>query len=542
MFILLSIINLTAALAVLAVPTYRLWYAPWQAYQQRRRATLAYKQSLAMAEIEKMEGLALAERQNHVRDLSVNLKRRLIEAAYQLGIYHTYRRETRTERRKQIQKLVVETELIGIDFVAYHLKLPHGIAPLTILNDDTQENLRILTKRPDMRIVRTDYEGLFAFIPLRGSADGIPEFFLWQSQKTNRTAMKMAPPKKPLAVVMGLASNRRIAYLDFDDDGDNPHLLTAGTTGAGKSNMMNVILCTLIENNTPADVQFILIDLKMVELSPFANIPYLWGDGDIITRPSKVASTLADLNEELERRLALFATGGVRKISLWNQNHHEARLPHLFVVFDEVAMVMLDHNLKKDVGNELARIAALGRAVGIHLLMFTQRPDRNVIDGLIKTNITNRMAFNTDAMGSMTILNNGMATGLEPVGRGIFLNRGEHTSLQTPLIYPEQIDRTIARCRAHSPRPLPPSFGELLELAVSRQTANRVELYRLVDKRCTLGEMVAILRPWRYRTDRTGPVVTHKGKKFIWHGDRAIPIDGPPPQTLEEIERYAILG
>ena len=179
-----------------------------------------------------------------------------------------------------------------------------------------------------------------------------------------------------------------------------PHLLIAGTTGSGKSVMINSIIMALLMRTLPDDVRLIMVDPKRVELSGYNGLPHLYVP--VVTEPKQAASALQWAVSEMERRLKVFERIGVRKISTFNEkqaagefecyDNPPAKMPYLVIIIDELSDLMMVAG--KDVEASIVRIAQLGRAAGIHLIVATQRPSSNVVTGLIKANITNRIAFN----------------------------------------------------------------------------------------------------------------------------------------------------
>lgn len=179
-----------------------------------------------------------------------------------------------------------------------------------------------------------------------------------------------------------------------------PHLLIAGTTGSGKSVMINSIVMALLMRTLPEDVRLIMVDPKRVELSGYNGLPHLYVP--VVTEPKQAASALQWGVSEMERRLKVFERLGVRNIATFNRKQQAGdfeqydnppqKMPYLVIIIDELSDLMMVAG--KDVEASIVRIAQLGRAAGIHLIVATQRPSSNVVTGLIKANITNRIAFN----------------------------------------------------------------------------------------------------------------------------------------------------
>ncbi len=179
-----------------------------------------------------------------------------------------------------------------------------------------------------------------------------------------------------------------------------PHLLIAGSTGTGKSVCINALLTTILMRATPAEVRLILIDPKRIELSLYNGVPHLYVP--VVTEPKEAASALAWAVSEMEARLKRLQKAGARNIGTYNALVQDGKapegaeeMPYLMIVIDELADLMMV--AAKEVEDSICRIAQLARAAGIHLVVATQRPSTDIITGLIKTNITNRIAF---AVGS----------------------------------------------------------------------------------------------------------------------------------------------
>ncbi len=216
--------------------------------------------------------------------------------------------------------------------------------------------------------------------------------------------------KSPLTVAIG----KDISGHPIIDDLDKmPHLLIAGQTGSGKSVMINTVLTSLLYRNSPSDLKLILVDPKQVELKPYDGIPHLLTP--VITEPEKCISALKWTVAEMERRYRALSEVHRRNIGEYNILKKEEGMPYVVIVIDELAELMMISS--RDVEALVVRIAQKARAVGIHLVLATQRPSVNVITGLIKANVPARIAFTTasqvdsrtiiDQMGAEKLLNEG---------------------------------------------------------------------------------------------------------------------------------------
>jgi S-DNA-T family DNA segregation ATPase FtsK/SpoIIIE len=180
-----------------------------------------------------------------------------------------------------------------------------------------------------------------------------------------------------------------------------PHLLVAGQTGSGKSVMINDILTSLLYRNSPADLKLILVDPKQVEMKPYDDIPHLLTP--VLTEPEKCISALKWAVAEMERRYKALAEERKRNIEEYNKVKNEEGMPYIVIVIDELADLMM--MAARDVEALIVRIAQKARAVGIHLVLATQRPSVDVITGLIKANVPARIAFTTASqVDSRTII------------------------------------------------------------------------------------------------------------------------------------------
>ncbi len=239
-----------------------------------------------------------------------------------------------------------------------------------------------------------------------------------------------------------------------------PHLLIAGTTGSGKSVVISSILMSLLMRTFPEDVRLIMIDPKRVEFAPYDGLPHLYVP--VVTEPKQAASALQWAVSEMERRLKIFERIGVRKISTFNEkqaagefekyDNPPAKMPYLVIVIDELSDLMMVAG--KDVEASIVRIAQLGRAAGIHMIVATQRPSSNVVTGLIKANITNRIGL-TVATGidSRVILDQ---TGAEKlIGQGDMLfsrvDWGKPKRIQGCYVSDEEIFSVVEFVKEQSP-------------------------------------------------------------------------------------------
>ena len=233
-----------------------------------------------------------------------------------------------------------------------------------------------------------------------------------------------AQSKSKLAIALGKDINGRIVTADL---ASMPHVLIAGSTGSGKSVAINAMIMSVLFKSTPEQVRMILVDPKRVELGMYEGIPHLFTP--IITEAKLAANALRNAVKEMERRLKLLAANHVRNIDQFNklfdhgseylfEDVNQEPLPYIIIIIDELAdLMMLD---RSNVEESITRLAQMARAVGIHLILATQRPSVDVITGLIKANVPTRMSFRlATKVDSRTIIDSNGAESL--LGRGDML-------------------------------------------------------------------------------------------------------------------------
>jgi S-DNA-T family DNA segregation ATPase FtsK/SpoIIIE len=258
--------------------------------------------------------------------------------------------------------------------------------------------------------------------------------------------------KSRLAIAMGKDINGRIMTADL---AVMPHVLIAGSTGSGKSVAINAMIMSLLFRTTPSQVRLILVDPKRVELGMYEGIPHLFTP--IITEPKLAANALRNAVREMERRLKLLASRSVRNIdqynklfdgampSLFDDGEDEEPLPYIVIIIDELAdLMMLD---RANVEESITRLAQMARAVGIHLILATQRPSVDVITGLIKANIPTRISFRlATKVDSRTILDTNGAEALLGRGDMLFLPPGTSrlVRLHAPYVSEKETAAVVA--------------------------------------------------------------------------------------------------
>ena len=350
----------------------------------------------------------------------------------------------------------VETRLVGMvvgpTVTRYELELAAGVkvAKVTSLHKDiaysmATPDVRILAPIPGKQAIGVEVPNDSRQLVAVGDILSSPEA---------RAA------KNPLEVAIGRDINGRAVLADLSK---MPHILIAGATGAGKSSCINSLLTSILMRSTPDQVRLILIDPKRVELGQYNRLPHLLTQ--VVTNPKKAANALSWTVKEMERRYDLLSEVGFRDIDGYNAAYDKGeliddpdmgvefnRLPYILVVVDELNDLMMV--AARDVEESICRIAQMARAVGIHLVIATQRPSVNVITGVIKANVPARLAFAVSSLAdSRVILDLGGAEKL--LGRGDMLLLGPSSSIaqriQGAWVTEEEVRAVVAAWRKQSP-------------------------------------------------------------------------------------------
>jgi S-DNA-T family DNA segregation ATPase FtsK/SpoIIIE len=236
---------------------------------------------------------------------------------------------------------------------------------------------------------------------------------------------QMQKNKSKLAMTLGLDVSGQPIISNLDR---MPHILMAGSTGSGKSVGLNAFISSILFRATPNDVKFIMVDPKRVELSNWNGIPHLLTE--VITEPEKVLSALKWAVSEMEKRYKLFADVKARNIDMYNEISGFQALPYIVLIIDELADIMLFAPV--EVEDAITRLAQMSRAVGIHMILATQRPSVDVLTGLIKANIPCRIAFNVASQVDSRVI-------IDQVGAEKLLGRGDMLYVPPDASKPQRI-------------------------------------------------------------------------------------------------------
>lgn len=239
----------------------------------------------------------------------------------------------------------------------------------------------------------------------------------------------MKKNKSKLAVALGINVAGQPLVADI---AKMPHVLIAGSTGSGKSVCINTFMCSILFRASPDEVKFILVDPKRVELTAYNNIPHLLTP--VIVDPKKVVAALKWATQEMDNRYKKLAEVGVKNIDGYNELAGHAAMPNIVIVIDELADIMLF--APSEVEESVTRIAQMARAVGIHLVLATQRPSVDVITGLIKANIPTRIAFNVSSMTDSRVV-------LDTPGAEKLLGKGDMLYIPPDQARPSRVQGTF---------------------------------------------------------------------------------------------------
>jgi hypothetical protein len=312
------------------------------------------------------------------------------------------------------------------------LTLPRGrgITEKSMMQDDVIMALSATAQKP-VAVNWVNGVGLWFLIDREHGIGNIPKFVDYDMIIQNTSASKMSVTQIPI----GFSSNRKVEYLDFSAD-TQAHLIIGGTTGGGKSSLLHLIICHLIQYD-PAAVKLALFDFKRVELRPFyGSVPHLMHE--VVTDPTAFIDYISAIRDEVERRYTIMEQAKVQHIKEYNAKRDPAnRLPEIFVIVDELASIFTNPETKSqrdDIEAMLGNIAMQARACGVHLILSTQRPDAKILTGYIRACVPCKVAYACASVTeSIVVIDNGQAAFKEqvPVGRAIMAKGRFHIPFQT---------------------------------------------------------------------------------------------------------------
>lgn len=440
-----------------------------------------------------------------LRKESVLFMDRIRDCLNRLDLCYRYKKSDHDFLMRGIKSIGFETVRMAPDAIYLKVdtrlgRLPRGISVMQLITEEVLTDLSISCQHR----VRVDYSenhGVWYIIERASGVLGIPSHVQYQDM------IKGFPASADgLSIPMGMTSNSRPVYKSL---GVMYSMLVGGTIGAGKSNVLNVILCTLILRNSPDRLKLLLVDLKGgLEFSFYEGIPHLLSvpevaENGICYKREQVPDVLRWLLAEGERRISVMRAAGYKDIGRYNQHNKRKHMAHLVVLFDEYADIRLDSKGGKESEELITNIAQRFRAVGIHVILCTQVPKSEIISTRIKGVLPAKLAYSCPTnQASMAILDNGHAKGLTPAGRCI-LQYGEEITLQSPLITDQMIKDIVDGAKAGH-----------FELAAKRHDVTDLEIqthalevesgflsldrlfqvYR--DRGMTYLELMALLKSW----------------------------------------------
>lgn len=362
-----------------------------------------------------------------------------------VGYDHWLRKENRPE---PIEKLVLgkrSRQKVQIMQVAYNeaaiylrvdpLHLPYRVSIPMLQDPDVLETLSVACGRKVTYQMRDYANGAWLVVARDGVLSSIPKTFSFKD------AINSIPKTAgPLRYCAGVTENMRLVIPDIEK---MPHMLIGGATRMGKSVQIHSIIQQLLWRNSPADVQFLMIDLKGgMELQDYRDVPHLWRP--IVKDIEGVVPALRDYRAEMLKRQDLFA-GKARSLPEYNRMRRE-KLPYIILIIDELAQVLANpqHELANDALLELGLILAVARATGGHCIVCTQHPSVSVVSGYLKSNLDTRVAFKTATQSdSRVILDTSHAADLELPGRAWMLDGANRVQIQGPWLSPTLIRRSV---------------------------------------------------------------------------------------------------
>jgi hypothetical protein len=472
-----------------------------------------------------------------IKRVGQDLKKKIVAQLANAGFAYIYERKGVVARAS---KPHISHVLYGSDAIWFHIdKLPFRIQFTDLLDPKVGENLSLAIGR-ECKFISDTQLGLWVQVGLKSGVSAVPSYFAWHDKDNPQNAVDMLPKTKSFTVAFGLGENRKFFA---DDIRRFPHLLVAGATGGGKSVFLNQLLCTLIKNNTPRDLQLILIDLKGgLEFDAYESIPHL--QRPMIDQPQNIPPALASVLAEKERRFTMLKKAHVKNIKAWNAAS-PIKLPYWFIIFDEIAALMLEPKLKTEVEQLVSNLAEQGRAVGIHLILCTQYPNKEVITTRIKANIPFKVAFASDDNGSMLVVGNLQAARLGARdGRMVFVTGLDRYELQAPFITEEQIAGVIAGTVEQPAAGAAVTPEEMFQLSVEAFEGSFAikKIYEAFDGRAPQRLIEQTSKTFAYDFNQQGPVITLPAGRFILAPPenkrlprRLFSVNGVLPSSIEEI-------
>ena len=320
-------------------------------------------------------------------------------------------------------------EIKGASVTLYRFRPQIGVRVSRIRN--IKDELAATLGVPSVRIIAPMADGSVGIEVPNKERDIVPVDSLFESETYKQTTMT-------LPCCLGLTVTNEVFMADL---AEMPHLLVAGATGQGKSVGLNVLLLSLLQKKSPNELKLVLVDPKKVELGIYSSLESTYLACPIITEPDEALQTLESLCALMDERYSLLSSVGVRNISEYNSIHIVEKMPYIVVVIDEYADLIMTSG--RQLEQTVCRLAQKARAVGIHVVLCTQRPDTKVVTGNIKANFPTRIAFRTTTgIDSRVILDQLGAERLNGLGDMLYFSGVSTVRVQCALATIADVTKT----------------------------------------------------------------------------------------------------
>ena len=417
---------------------------------QQAKHRLVYRMELRKKAIE--DARAHAWQAKRLRPEGDNYASIIQTTLARLDMYHRPANESdgieQRERPKKIQHVQFEQMLISPEVALFKLKtrkmgifkyknaLPYGVRVLDIINPDTLEELSYACRRK-VGVINRDYRrGVWLCVYRTQAYDRLPELVTFLEVQEHYPMHRI----NKLPLILGVGEDRVVQVVDLDD---HPHVLVAGASGGGKSNMINNWLCQIIRYADPNNVELRLVDLKNTEFPWYEEAPHV---KVVVTEAEQALELFHDLMDEIKRRQALMKKRA-RKLSEWNALQGVEHLPRIVCVIDEFAELMVGYGTKfgREIEGICSRITSVGRSAGVHLIACTQRPSVDTIPNSMKVNMDLIISAPTqNADQSRVIVGNADAAELPNVpGRMLAIAQRTRAQIQTPLVTNDNVTMSV---------------------------------------------------------------------------------------------------
>lgn len=420
-------------------------FLPLLALMRRNETRLQLSRQIAARQVVRQQQKAQRESLKVLRPESKTYAKIIVSTLTRLGEYYA-------PSDKKVQKVQFQRIVATEDIVYFQLRtnkktlfgaktaLPHRVRIIDLIREDTLEELSYACHRHVEACHYNLKAGVWLKVYRNEGVDGLPKMVTW------RSLLSYYPDDMSNAeVILGIGENRTTHYASF---ATHPHWLVGGSTGSGKSNFINGLVSSLIRFTDPTEVRFILIDLKMMEFPFYEHAPHLLRP--VVTEAEEAIDVLNELKQVIRKR-AKMLSGKAKELAAWNKKYPILAMPRIICVIDEFAELMIasGDEVAKAAEDLVSSITNLGRAVGIHIVVCTQRPAVSVVPNSIKVNMPLVVAGATpSAAQSRVILDTDDAAKLPDVPGRMAVRAGARISeIQTPYITDEDVIESVMLAR-----------------------------------------------------------------------------------------------